>query len=485
MTNPIAKAEQLSIEAQTLAILDDLRSGDLDSLRSACERLSVLAENNYQDLLARTVTLIAAANRLVDRVRARLITTDDEEAASNKLSESLIALLNEMRATTPIGRLVIPEHTADPEIGNAVRSLEKRTSTLGSQASAADADDEEDERALLNLIVRSKDPQTQGTLLVAENIQKSYRRTNFRLQPLSLELRRGEILGIVGVNASGKTTLLRMLMGDLRPSGGNLRYPTLKAVDERPNWRRIKHRIAYVGQTLPWWPGRVFDNLRYVASLYGTPVASIDSFVELLLQRYGLDRFKDASWGEISGGYRTRFEIARALLSNPDILVLDEPLAFLDILSQQTVLRQLRQLAENRARPIGVIVTSQQLYEIEAIATRLIVIEGGKTLFSGPVSALADLIDDFIIEFRSTGRLTEMKTKLLRELEGRALIASETGYIAVFHKGDSAGTDFNDIVELLGRQAPGKLSYARDISRSCRVLFEPRLADYIRTSIAP
>jgi ABC-2 type transport system ATP-binding protein len=97
------------------------------------------------------------------------------------------------------------------------------------------------------------------------------------------------------------------------------------------------------------------------------------------------------------------------LLSKPDKLILDEPLAYLDIISQQIVLRQLRQLARNRARPIGVIITSQQLYEIEMIADRLLVLDGGNTMFSGRVSDLSKLINDLVVEFNSTGEMTAIK----------------------------------------------------------------------------
>src|SRR5262249_22653411 len=144
---------------------------------------------------------------------------------------------------------------------------------------------------------------------------------------------------------------------------------------------------------------------------------------------------KDATWDEISGGYKTRFEIVRALLSKPDLLILDEPLAYLDILNQQVVLRQLRQLASNRARPIGIIITSQQLYEIEAIADRLLVLEGGNILFSDRIRKLSGLIDDLVVEFSSNGPMMAIKNKLASNPHFRSLIATETGYISVFRRG--------------------------------------------------
>jgi len=486
MVNPLSTAERLSIDSERQAIMEELKTGDLDNLRSACYRLSALAENHYTaNLLAPSITLIAGANGLIDQVRARTITTESQRAESGQIIQGVVEILNQMRQAEPAGRIPGGNANMDPEISRVLRSLSE-PKAAESERSEALEDDDAAERELLNVIVRATDPQTKGTLIVAEDIGKNYSNTNFKLQQINLSLHRGDILGVVGVNASGKTTLLRILMGDLKPSNGVLRYPTIEQGTEKRNWKQIKRRIAYVSQTLPWWPGRVFDNLRYVASLYGHPQRSIDLFLDKLLQRYGLDKFKNATWSEISGGYRTRFEIVRALVSNPDILLLDEPLAYLDILSQQVVLRQLRQLARSRARPMGIVITSQQLYEIEAIADRLLVLDGGNTLFSGPVSDLTNLIDELVVEFRSTGApLSQIKSSLLSRTSGRILISSETGYIAMFDNAkdrstNEEGLDFNGVVEFLGKQCPGKLSYARNISSSCRVLLEPRLANYLR-----
>jgi ABC-2 type transport system ATP-binding protein len=215
-------------------------------------------------------------------------------------------------------------------------------------------------------------------------------------------------------------------------------------------------------------------------------LSDIEKYLDILLKRYGLDKFKTATWDEVSGGYKTRFEIVRALVSKPDLLILDEPLAYLDILSQQVVLRQLRQLAKNRARPIGVIVTSQQLYEIEAIADRLLVLDGGTILFSDRIQKLSKLNSDLVVEFGSKGPMMAIKSKLASTPHYRSLFATETGYIAVFNRRLALTTsseedriDFNHVLKILGQECPGDLYYARDISNSCRILFEPRMTELL------
>ncbi len=91
------------------------------------------------------------------------------------------------------------------------------------------------------------------------------------------------------------------------------------------------------------------------------------------LARYGLQEYQNAQWDEISGGYKIRFELARALVAQPKLLLLDEPLAYLDVITRQRFLIDLRAIASSLENPIPIVVTSQHLYEIEAIADQLVI----------------------------------------------------------------------------------------------------------------
>jgi ABC-type multidrug transport system ATPase subunit len=474
----ISQSKLIEIQSSRQAILDGLKSGDLVEQCHACENLCVLAENYFPKALEHAITVTAAFNRLDSQIRLGLLSDDDQGIAVGRLVASAVTVLNEvLKGAANAANLAVPSLSSDiPKPQEPKRTSETPVSVFD--------DREEAEKTILDFIVKNLDPSSGGKLIAALGVSKSYGNSDFFLNDISLELNRGEILGIVGVNASGKTTLLRMLLGELRPSSGLISYPAFKEDPQKPNWIKIKQRIAYVSQTLPRWPGRLIDNLQYVASVYGRDWKDIDKHLDLLLQRYGLDRFKNAFWDEISGGYKTRFEIVRALLSNPDILVLDEPLAYLDIISQQLVLRQLRQLAKRHERPIGVIITSQQLYEIESIADRLLVLDTGQTLFSGPVSELARLIDDIVIEFSIVGNFVDVRQQVGKHPNCVILFATETGYIAVFRRTmdvDSAPINFNALLEFLAKVSRNRLSYVRDISNSCRLLFEPKMMSWLRT----
>ena len=488
---PVIAAEQLDIAAEHKQILSDLGSGDFTKQRHACGKLCALAENHYPDFLPNAIALISDANQLADRIRERVIAFDEKGVEVRQLILSAVDLLNQIKQATPVGR-ISQEGMSDADRLKsdqlAARIAQELEAPRASATGLTPQQISDEDMDLIRFIVQSQDPDAKGRLIAAEDISRAYRGTNFKLRPISLELNRGEILGIVGVNASGKTTLLRLLLGELKPDHGELAYPCFEVSGKRPPWVNIKRRIGYVSQTLPRWPGSVYDNLWYVASIYGRSASEIEEYLNLLLKRYGLDKFKDATWDEISGGYKTRFEIVRALLGRPDILVLDEPLAYLDIISQQIVLLQLRQLAKNRARPIGIIITSQQLYEIERIADRLLVLDGGSTRFTGRIADLARLIDDLVIEFDSTGPMSDIKEKLAQHPSYRSMFSTETGYISVFKRGNAnngdANADFNSIIEILGRDCPGELSYVRDISNSCRILFEPQMAQWLKSKQA-
>ena len=485
LPSSVLKVEELDIAVEHEQILADLGSGDFTKQRHACGRLVALAENHYPDFLPSAIALISDANQLQDRIRDRVIVFDERGVETRQLILSAVELLRELKQATPVGRLSYESMSADDKARSdrLASRIEREIQSNASPAGANRNDMSDEDMDIIRFIVQTQDPNAKGKLLAAEDITRSYRGSSFKLRPISLELNRGEILGIVGVNASGKTTLLRLLIGDLKPDHGELSYPCFETSDKKPGWLSVKRRIGYVSQTLPRWPGSVYENLWYVASIYGRSANEIREHLDLLLRRYGLDKFKDATWDEISGGYKTRFEIVRALLGRPDILVLDEPLAYLDIISQQVVLRQLRQLAKNRARPIGIIITSQQLYEIEAIADRLLVLEGGSTCFTGRIADLARQIDDLVIEFDSTGPMTAIKEKLALQPSYRSMFSTETGYIAVFKRENGqqseTGAQFNSVIEILGRECPGHLAYVRDISNSSRILFEPQMARWL------
>jgi ABC-2 type transport system ATP-binding protein len=233
-------------------------------------------------------------------------------------------------------------------------------------------------------------------LINADKICKTYSGGNFSLKPISLAINTGNVLGVVGENGNGKTTLLRCLAGQLALDDGEINYHLL----QKPDAYAIKNHIAFIPQRIPKWYGMLKDNLHFSASIAGVYGAKNNLMVNFMLERLNLTSYAHLTWNQISSGYRTRFEIARILLQKPRLLILDEPLANLDINAQQTILTDLIFMAKGAHNPMGIILSSQQLHEVEKVADTVIFIKQGNCLYSS--NDKAEKITSTAVEFETT-----------------------------------------------------------------------------------
>ena len=214
-------------------------------------------------------------------------------------------------------------------------------------------------------------------LISAAHISKKYNNGSFSLKPIDLTVNTGKVLGVVGENGNGKTTLLRCLAGQLGLNNGVIKYHLLN----NPDAYAIKNHIAFIPQRIPKWYGMLKDNLHFSAAIAGVNGSKNNLMVNFMLERLNLSSYAHLTWDQISSGYRTRFEIARILLQKPRLLVLDEPLANLDINAQQTILTDLIFMARGAHNPMGIILSSQQLHEVEKVADDVIFIKQGNCIY--------------------------------------------------------------------------------------------------------
>ncbi len=235
-------------------------------------------------------------------------------------------------------------------------------------------------------------------VLLAKDLEKRYDSAGFSFQIDALELRLGQIAGLVGENATGKTTLLRLLAGDLAADKGTLKYPLFDP-EEKYSWPAIKQQIAYVPQELPHWHGSLEENLRFEASLHGVRGDANRKAVDYIVQRLDLAEHMDKTWTQLSGGYKLRFALAKALVWNARLLILDEPLAYLDVKAQLAVLEDLKNVVESAQFPLSILLSSQHLHEVEAVADQMLFMREGSLENLGPtVSIGADRIQN-VFEF--------------------------------------------------------------------------------------
>ncbi len=230
----------------------------------------------------------------------------------------------------------------------------------------------------------SQSPPPGGDAIVTiEGVGKRYGRVA-AVSDVSLEVRRGEVLGLLGPNGSGKTTLLRMLTGYLAPTAGRL---TVAGFDTERQPMEARRRIGYVPESLPLYGHmRVGEFLSFIARLRGLSRKAAPDAVAEVIGRVRLDDVAAAPIRTLSRGYRQRVAIAQALVHGPDILVLDEPTNGLDprqIIETRTLIRG---LAGERT----VIMSSHILGEVEKIADRVAILLRGRLL---DVRSMADTPD--------------------------------------------------------------------------------------------
>ncbi len=294
-------------------------------------------------------------------------------------------------------------------------------------------------------------------LLQANDISKKYTKSNFSLQPVSLQLQTGDILGLVGENGNGKTTLLRCLSGQLAIDSGSINYKLLKD----PDYYSIRNHVVFIPQRIPQWYGQLKDNLHFSASLAGINGSRNELMVDFMLERLNLSSYANLTWSQISSGYRTRFEIARILLQKPRLLILDEPLANLDINAQQTILTDLRFIAQSVHHPMGVILSSQQLHEVEKVAGKVIFIKQGQCIFKADEQQQEKT--SYALEIET---VTDRDTILSILDDGSIEIQYNGGFYTIV---SPTQPPQEIIAKLLQQQV--KLSYFRDITYSTKRFF--------------
>jgi ABC-2 type transport system ATP-binding protein len=205
--------------------------------------------------------------------------------------------------------------------------------------------------------------------------------TKTALAGIDLELAKPEIVGVVGPDGAGKTTLLRTLAGLLEIEAEEA---TVLGADLRDDVRALKRRIGYVPQVFSLHPTLTIDeNLAFTARLHQIPADELQRRSRELLERTGLAAFGDRRAGALSGGMKQKLAVSNALLPEPDLLLLDEPTAGVDVVARAEMWRLLEEAC---GRTLVVISTS---YLDEAAAShRLIYLDDGRVVADGTPETL-------------------------------------------------------------------------------------------------
>jgi ABC-2 type transport system ATP-binding protein len=189
---------------------------------------------------------------------------------------------------------------------------------------------------------------------------------------LSFSIGAGEIVGLLGHNGAGKTTVMKMLTGFLEPTGGLIRIDGLEMASQR---RAIQARIGYLPENCPIYPEMtVAGYLQYQAALHGVDDATLGPLLRDTLERTALTDRAGQTIATLSRGYRHRVGVAQAILHRPKILILDEPTNGLD----PTQIQHMRGLLHDLAREATLIISTHILQEVQAVCDRVIIIQHGR-----------------------------------------------------------------------------------------------------------
>ena len=216
-------------------------------------------------------------------------------------------------------------------------------------------------------------------ILAAKSISKSFDKRVI-LRKIDINLNKGEMLGLLGSNGAGKSTFMNIVLGLLKCDFGDIFLGNIKLTNLAIH-ERSKLGIAYLPQQTSIFRGlTVYDNLLGIAQIIKKNIAEQRDIVEKLMAEFSITHLRDVKATSLSGGERRRTEIARCLINNPKVLLLDEPFAGVDLLSIQDIKGLLLKL---QARGCAVLVTDHNASQLLSVVDRAYVIANGSIVANG------------------------------------------------------------------------------------------------------
>lgn len=240
-------------------------------------------------------------------------------------------------------------------------------------------------------------------MIKAHGLVKDYGRLR-AVDNLTFEVREGEIVGLLGPNGSGKTTIQRMLAGLMEPTAGTIEIGGISMEDDPMKARKILgYQSGDTGLYERMTPREIFG---FFAGLQEMPPAITRTRIEKLIRDFEMEAFADRRLGALSSGQKQRVGIARTILHDPSVLILDEVTASLDLLSSRFVIDY---LAEARNAGKTILFSTHIMSEAEYLCDRILLLHKGQILAEGTAAEL--------MERSETHNLTECFFSFIRQKE--------------------------------------------------------------------
>ncbi|SEK15324.1 lipooligosaccharide transport system ATP-binding protein [Variovorax sp. OK605] len=262
---------------------------------------------------------------------------------------------------------------------------------------------------------------TPPPLFQVSHLRKRYGDTTV-VDDLSFEIAPGECLGVIGPNGAGKTTTIRMCLGLTAPDGGEISALGLQMPRDA---LAIKAQLGVVTQFDTLDPDfSCAENLVVYGRYFGFGKAQVRERVPLLLEFAALSHKADAKPGELSGGMRRRLSLARALVNDPKLLLLDEPTTGLDPQARHLMWERLQVLLQQGK---SILLTTHFMDEAERLCSRLLVLDHGRKIAEGkPRDLIAEHLEPDVVEVYGNGALSLAESAELKAMAARVEVSGET-----------------------------------------------------------
>ncbi|WP_432728194.1 ATP-binding cassette domain-containing protein [Variovorax sp. W6] len=258
-------------------------------------------------------------------------------------------------------------------------------------------------------------------LFHVSHLHKRYGDTTV-VNDLSFEIAPGECLGVIGPNGAGKTTTIRMCLGLTAPDGGEISALGLQMPRDA---LAIKAQLGVVSQFDTLDPDfSCAENLVVYGRYFGFSKAQVRARVPQLLEFAALSHKADAKPGELSGGMRRRLSLARALVNDPKLLLLDEPTTGLDPQARHLMWERLQVLLQQGK---SILLTTHFMDEAERLCSRLLVLDHGRKIAEGrPRDLIAEHLEPDVVEVYGNGALSLAESAELKAMAARVEVSGET-----------------------------------------------------------
>ncbi|SFO30754.1 ABC-2 type transport system ATP-binding protein [Pseudobutyrivibrio sp. UC1225] len=292
-------------------------------------------------------------------------------------------------------------------------------------------------------------------MIIANNLYKEYilKRgilkkkydKKIAVNDVSLNIKKGSIVGLLGVNGAGKTTTIKMLTTMLSPTHGSILIDEVNAIDKHMEAKK-KINLITGGERNIYWRLSAKENLNYFGSLYGLSKIDLNNQVEKVLKIVDLEDVKDIPVEKYSKGMKQRLQIARGLINNPDYLFMDEPTLGLDIMITKSIHEYIKKLAHEENK--GILITTHYIHEAEDICDYIYVIDHGRIIAEGTSEQIKELYTHKQVYNIKTTELEENQINAIQRIyDGKAEVKLANDMDGLNIKADNL--DFNEIMEVL------------------------------------